>query len=470
MKKNFLSLLLLTTFFFISCGDKEIHEVQILAVNDMHANIDEFPHLAFVADSLRQLYPEMILVSAGDNRTGNPYNDYNPEQPNAPMVKLMNELHFDVSCLGNHEFDNGAMGMRYLAQKAQFPIICANVDVSKVPGVKVEPFTIIERNGVKVGFLGLLETSNGGIPMALPKNMTDCTFVDPIEKAMESTEYRSQCDVFVALTHIGKNLDTVLASKMPCLDLIIGGHSHSFIEPYLYKNVMVSQAKNKLRYANFFKIKVQGGKVIEREGVTINLQKSSTDDKFEAMVAEVNSNPYFKKVVGHAEENFNDKCALGLLMSEASREAAGADIAFQNPGGVRLDSLLAGDITLNDVYLLDPFSNEILTCDMTKEQVRNFIFKSSKMDFGLTHVAGAHYTATIDAEGCIVELKDVVFDEDKDVYRVSMGSYMSSSFMPEALNEPQFIGKNTIEALLSYLEHHKAVNFRDRKSYEIVEN
>ncbi len=470
MKKIFLSLLLATTFLFVSCGDKEIHEVQILAVNDMHANIDDFPHLAFVADSLRSLYPEMILVSAGDNRTGNPYNDYNPTQPNAPMVNLMNELHFDVCCLGNHEFDNGAMGMRYLTQKANFPIICANVDVSKVLGVKVDPFAIIEKNGVKVGFLGLLETTNNNIPMALPKNMTDFTFVDPIEKAMESTEYRAQCDVFVALTHIGKDSDTILASKMPCLDLIIGGHSHNLIEPYLYKNVMVSQAKSKLRYANFFKIKVQGGKVIEREGVTINLQKSSSDDRFEAMVAEVNSNPYFKKVVGHAEDHFTDKCALGLLMTEASREVAGADIAFQNPGGVRLDNLLAGDITLNDVYLLDPFSNDIFVYDMTKEQVRNFILKSSQMDYGLTHVAGVHYTATVDAEGCIVELKDVFFDEDKDVYRVSMNSYMSSSFMPEALTEPQFVDQNSIEAVLSYLEHHKTVNFRDKKSYEIVEN
>ena len=79
----------------------QIQQVHILSVNDMHAAIDRFPQLAGVVDSLRQLYPDLLLLSAGDNRTGNPVNDQYPE-PCQPMVTLMNQLGFNYSALGTH--------------------------------------------------------------------------------------------------------------------------------------------------------------------------------------------------------------------------------------------------------------------------------------------------------------------------------------------------------------------------------
>lgn len=99
--------------------------VTILAVNDMHAAIDNLPRFAFMVDSLRYIYPDMLLISGGDNQTGGPVNDqFN--QKGYPMIALMNAVGFDFSVVGNHEFDKSQDGFATLIDSASFDFICAN--------------------------------------------------------------------------------------------------------------------------------------------------------------------------------------------------------------------------------------------------------------------------------------------------------------------------------------------------------
>ena len=101
-------------------------EIVILSVNDMHANIDLFPKFAAMVDSLRAIYPNMMLFSAGDNRTGNPVNDqYDPV--NYPMIELMNQTGFDLCAVGNHEWDGNIVNLQNDIRRAKFPFLCANV-------------------------------------------------------------------------------------------------------------------------------------------------------------------------------------------------------------------------------------------------------------------------------------------------------------------------------------------------------
>ena len=83
----------------------------VVSVNDMHGNIDNFPQFAALLDTLRKQYPDLLLISVGDNRTGHPVNDRYPN-PSYPITELMNQVHFDLSTLGNHEFDIGVEGLR----------------------------------------------------------------------------------------------------------------------------------------------------------------------------------------------------------------------------------------------------------------------------------------------------------------------------------------------------------------------
>ncbi len=101
-------------------------KLYIVSTNDMHANIDNFPQFAALMDSLRSVHPDLLLFSAGDNRSGNPINDRYAE-PCKPMYELMNKVGFDLSTFGNHEWDGGPDGLRKVLGWANFPFVCAKV-------------------------------------------------------------------------------------------------------------------------------------------------------------------------------------------------------------------------------------------------------------------------------------------------------------------------------------------------------
>ena len=127
-------------------GQKQ--EVHILAVNDMHATIEAFPKLAAIADSLRKLYPSLLVFSAGDNRTGNPLNDMY-EVSSYPMVSLMNQVGFNATAVGNHEFD--VKSLAPLMGYSNFSYICANMFPSPEAGLNIVPTKVFDVNGIKVG-------------------------------------------------------------------------------------------------------------------------------------------------------------------------------------------------------------------------------------------------------------------------------------------------------------------------------
>ena len=118
--------------------------IEILAVNDMHAAIDNFPRFGFIVDSLRDIYPEMLLFSAGDNQTGNPINDQYPEK-GMPIIELMNTLKFDLSAVGNHEFDSKPNGFSNILKKSNFDFICGNVEIEDKKRLPIKPYKIIVR-------------------------------------------------------------------------------------------------------------------------------------------------------------------------------------------------------------------------------------------------------------------------------------------------------------------------------------
>jgi 5'-nucleotidase len=194
-KNSFLRMVLLVIAIGLvsacSTGKKAItgslaeRQAVIFAVNDMHATIDNFPKLAFIVDSLRVIYPDMLLVAAGDNQTGNPVNDQYPEK-GFPMIELMNAAGFDLSAVGNHEFDSSPEGFRNLTQKANFGFICANLSAGPSNDIRIEPYKIITLpNGLKLAFLGLLQINQNDIPDSHPDNMKGFAFRPPFDAARE---------------------------------------------------------------------------------------------------------------------------------------------------------------------------------------------------------------------------------------------------------------------------------------------
>ena len=190
----------------------------------------------------RAEHPDVLLFDCGDFSQGTPY--YNMFRGELE-VKMMNLMGYDAMTIGNHEFDFGLENMARLFRMADFPVVCANYEVAGTPleGL-VKPYVVLERQGVRVGVFGLSPRVEGLVQAA---NCEGIVYRDPIPVAREMARLlrkEERCDVVICLSHLGlygSGLgdagDEVLAAQTEGIDLILGGHSHTFLErPAFYEN------------------------------------------------------------------------------------------------------------------------------------------------------------------------------------------------------------------------------------------
>ena len=370
-----LALLITSTIF----GQKR--EVHILAVNDMHAAIEQFPQLAAIADSLRALYPSMLILSAGDNRTGNPKNDMF-RISSYPMVTLMNQVGFDATTLGNHEFDVGSLPP--LMAYSGFSYICANIFPSEETGLHIVPTKVYDFDGIKIGIIGLIQINSQGRPDTHPDNLKGIRFANPMKVIKQYRSFSHHCDATILLSH----------------DLIIGGHTHTQLtadEP-LHNGVLITQNKNKLQKATHITLTFINGKLKGKTAEYIDVRSFPNKNRMlEVMVEYFSNNPMFKRVVGRTELAFKTKEELNYLMCDAFLNEGQADLSIVNNGGVRLDSLAVGDITMQDVLSMDPFYNEAVELTLTGEEVMKILTTYSRGSlYHLPRIAGAICEVAVD--------------------------------------------------------------------------
>ena len=248
-----------------SCfGDVKKH-ITILHTNDVHSHIDpfptdhsEFPNLgglarrATLVDAIRKENPNTLLFDAGDIFQGTPYfNFYGGELE----FKLMSMLNYDAATIGNHDFDNGIDGLLVQMPNANFEMINANYDFSNtVMNGQVKPYKIFTVDGIKIGVYGLGIELDGLVTKKLYK---ETQYLEPFEIAQDTEralKNEENCDLIVCLSHLGyeyknkqKPQDVTLAAALEYTDLIIGGHTHTFldkptiVENKLGRNVLVNQ-------------------------------------------------------------------------------------------------------------------------------------------------------------------------------------------------------------------------------------
>ncbi len=484
-QKIIFGILLLSSSYLISCGtSRQLTEqpsaktVEILAVNDMHAALDNFPRLAFMVDSLKNIYPDLLLVSAGDNQTGNPVNDQYP-QKGMPIIELMNALKFDMSAVGNHEFDSRLAGFEHITHEANFDFLVANIEKPKDADFRIKPYKIVEMpNGVKVAFLSVLQVNSTGIPDTHPDNVKGFIFNDPIVTANEYLFLRDSCDLFVMLNHFGFEEDVILANQLPTdvVDLIIGGHSHTKIDTdQIHNGVMITQAQRRLNYATLIKLTINpDGKILrEMDLLTVGNKGNSRPD-IQAMVDTYNSNPAMTKTVATADDDFSTKHELGYLMTDALRVETGKDIALINPGGVRSSFLAKGPVLTRSVYEMDPFGNEIVLFNLSGHELRNLLLSAYSLDDDAPIIPSGITTRYI--LGSDDKLKDVevytaegkAFDMDK-MYSVVMNDYMATVYTYDHKDPGQGLFRPTAETTIEYLEGLKNIpSYRGLNRVEVV--
>jgi 5'-nucleotidase len=238
-------------------------KITILHTNDVHSHIDpfspqdgEYPNMGGIAkrahliESIRNENPYTLLLDAGDIFQGTPYFNYYGGELE---FKLMSKLKYDVATIGNHDFDNGIDGLYAQLPHAEFEFISANYDFSNtIMNTHVKPYKIFKNDGIKIGIFGLGIELEGLVDPAMFK---ETIYLNPVEMTQEMTRILKtveHCDLIICLSHLGyeykkdksKISDLKLATSTKDIDLIIGGHTHTFLsKPTIVKNI---EGKNML--------------------------------------------------------------------------------------------------------------------------------------------------------------------------------------------------------------------------------
>ena len=247
-------LLLMTVALLVGAApaDAKKKHLLILHTNDTHSCV--MPLNANLADTaiagrggyLRRLemirqerntHPDLLLFDSGDFSQGSPY--YNLFKGDVE-VGLMNKMGYDAATIGNHEFDFGLDNMARIFRLAEFPIVCANYDFTGtvVEGL-VKPYIILKRQGLKIGVFGLAPMLESLVDDA---NCPGVKYLDPVATAQQMIKElkKKKCDVIICLSHLGWKIqgttDDDVIPQTEGLDLVLGGHSHSYLEQLEYVN------------------------------------------------------------------------------------------------------------------------------------------------------------------------------------------------------------------------------------------
>ena len=448
--------LVFTTSFLFAQKDTSI--ITILHINDLHAKINRFPQLKYVVDSIKEVNNEVYLMAAGDLFSGNPIVD-RYEKRGWPIIDMMNDLHFDLSCLGNHDFDYGQEVLNERMSDAKFPFICANIKTDKAVINQPKPYYVLTtESGIKIGIIGLLQVGQNGYPDSHPKNFTNIEFLDPTKVIKQYKKELNQFDMQIALTHLGEDADIELAQRVKWVDLIIGGHTHTRMEPARkVGNVTVTQAGGNVKYLGVTTIKFIDKKLKSIDDVLIPLKFQPRDSIFQDKVKAFSKNPELQKQIANLTYNIDSPEELGQLMADAYREGLSADIAFQNIGGVRTKYIKEGPLKLIDIMFLDPFNNEIMLFDMNKKDLLSFL----RYSYSIRHernqlVSGIQAEFVVNNKG---ELTDLVLRDkegipllDNKIYKVAINSYMASSYNFSVKEKAQFTGEFSNDLLIKYFK------------------
>jgi len=407
MKNNFnkrllvvvivLSMVLSSFTFAFAAEESDTLELTILHTNDIHGRIleDRFDGMGFARiDALVREFREerdnVLLLDAGDTVHGQPYATI-PE--GASIITLMNEIGYDYMVAGNHDFNYGYERLIELEEMANFPIFAGNVvyEASGEPIIEKE-YDVIEYGEIKIGIFGLATPET--LFKSHPKGTVGLEFLNPIDYAQEMMDHfeaEYELDFVIALAHLGIDESTKyeerssgVATEVAGIDLIVDGHSHSFLEGgRMYGDTLVVQVEDYGKHLGVVEV------VIDGEDITINagaVLKEEAMEKFPdetalplwdtiiEITAEVDE--LLAEVIGENKIYLNGEreyvrageTNLGNLLTDAMRDAGGADIAFSNGGGIRA-SIDVGEITKGDVASVLPFGNALVTFEITGQEI-----------------------------------------------------------------------------------------------------
>ena len=475
-------------------------EVTILYTNDFHSAFDPIPaywlpgepklggaaQLASLINQYRQRAQTSFLFDSGDMFTG----QLSFLTRGEALMEMMISMHYDAMAIGNHEFDYGSANFTRQMSLVPFPVLGANIYYKGTNHRYARPYTIIERNGVRLGVIGIIGgDAIGVVPAAL---VTDLEFRDPEpEVAAAVKELKDKVDLIVVLSHQGKtgpqqtdaeahpdlqrdfDEDIKLCGDVPGIDIFIGGHAHIGIEkPYVHPQTgtIIVQTYGYGTRMGYLKLTVKDKKVIAHQGELVKVwsDQLKPDPAVAAKLA------YYKQLVApqigevlgvnkkRLVRDYRAESTLGSFVADVMRERANADVAIENAGGLRWD-IPAGEINKGHVLDALPFLNYLWTYEMTGAQIREVLEHSLSLIHGMAQVSGlrAVYDMRQPVGHRLVELRiGGQLADDRKRYRVAITNFIAEGgdeYYTLMKSQPIEKGPLLSESVMDYFRKHHEV-------------
>jgi 5'-nucleotidase / UDP-sugar diphosphatase len=396
-------------------------------------------------------------VDAGDFTDGT---SFSTEYHGEADVEAMNAAGYTFGTIGNHELNTPFATLKKLISLAKFPLLCANLTDKATGQSLVHPSEIRHLGELSIGIFGLTTPSASGYPAA----KDGLVIANEIETARKMADtLRHEANIVILISHAGDKIDKEIAKAVPDIDVIIGGHSHTRIQdvwpiyrsdvllPYSVNGTIIVQAfqwGGELGRLDLLFVKDDRGvwQVDRYRSRLLTVESKYQEDEAVAAVVARYWKPIaarYGEVIGQAAADFvelsQDKANYNLV-ADAVRETYGTEIGLENLGGVRAP-LVKGDITLEGLTQLDPFSNTVVTFKITGRKLKDILLLSKPAVSGIRYKleSGQLVEATIGGKPVI----------DNQVYSGTSNSYMAGTALKGI--EVVDTGKVRLNVVMDYI-------------------
>jgi 5'-nucleotidase/UDP-sugar diphosphatase len=399
------------------------------------------------------------LVDAGDFSDGTPFS---LEYHGAADVAAMNATGYDFATLGNHDFNYPLAQTRQLITQARYPILCANARLKATGTPLTQPYKLEQVGPIRVGVFGLVTVEAASYPAA----QEGVIIADEVGTARKVVaELRSKADIICLISHCGEEVDKRLASTVPGIDVIVGGHSHSRLPSgefiWRTEDLMADEVNGTVivqahqwggelgRCDLLFKKDPAGRWHVDRYRarlipITAAIQPdagvAAVIDRYWSPIA-----PYYAEVIGEAAGDFSSRCddwAEYNLVADAIRETFKTEIELENMGGIR-SPLVKGKITRGDLVALDPFNNTVVTFQITGLKLRKLLKKYTPA------VSGVRYRME-NGELLEVRVNGTPLQDDRQ-YTGATNSHFANNALKGMGVEARDTNKLRLEVLIAYI-------------------
>ena len=381
-------------FLFVSCSQKEII-IPVIVTTDMHGtffntadNEHSLVQTAVFIEEKRKKNPNLILLDNGDIFQGTAdtyYFNYIKTDIQNPTSFVLNFLKYDAATVGNHDTEAGEAVYRKIESEMKMPWLSANIVDSKTARPLFKPYTIIKRKGVKIAVFGLSTTvTQRALKHEETEKIKVRNMIDVAKKYVSYIINKEKTDVLIGLFHEGAEYSRKVIENVDGFNLVFTGHDHiknsEIVNSPNGKSVLMLGAEDRNKSVASAQIRYSSGNVAVTGSIIPVVNKKSPElikatAEYKMMVQK-----YRSKVVGTISSDLttgNEKAYMELIHNALFRISK-AEISITAPVSVE-KSIPAGDVTVNDLFLLYPFDNTPVTLKLTGNEIKKLLAYSEKL-------------------------------------------------------------------------------------------